>query len=116
MNAYENLANAIILQAVTDYRTARKYLKLHPRTKELEETVSLQIAQRKKRQEERKKKGLPKVKEKKSREELQLKRITDHEIECDEIRRFFRSGWYASLTSVDGGMLLKKLDEEAEEL
>ena len=27
---YENLANAIILQAVSDYRTALKYLKLNP--------------------------------------------------------------------------------------
>ena len=116
MNAYENLANAIIQQAVTDYRLALKYLKLHPRTSELEETVSLQIAQRKKRQEERKKKGLPKVKEKKSREELLLEKITDCKIERDEIRRFFRSGWFTTLTSVDGGMLLKKLDEEAEKL
>lgn len=105
MDAYENLANAIILQAVTDYRAALKYLKRHPRTKELEETVASQIGQRKE-------KGLSKGKEKMSREELLLKKIIDREIERDEIRRFFRSGWYATLTSVDGEMLLKKLDEE----
>lgn len=31
---YENLANAIILQAVKDYRAARKKLKYHPKNKE----------------------------------------------------------------------------------
>ena len=31
---YENLAQAIILQAVKDYRAARKKVKYHPRNKE----------------------------------------------------------------------------------
>lgn len=31
---YEELAQAIILQAVKDYRTARKKLKYHPKNKE----------------------------------------------------------------------------------
>jgi hypothetical protein len=30
---YENLANAVILQAVRDYRTALKALKMNPRSK-----------------------------------------------------------------------------------
>lgn len=30
----------------------------------------------------------------------------------EDCERFFRSDWFASLTSVDGGMLLKKLQEE----
>lgn len=35
----ENLANAIILQAVKDYRKALKILKRHPRHKEAKEMV-----------------------------------------------------------------------------
>ena len=31
---YENIANAIILRAVTDYRAARKKLKHHPKNKD----------------------------------------------------------------------------------
>ena len=31
---YENLAQAVILQAVKDYRTARKKLKYHPKNKD----------------------------------------------------------------------------------
>lgn len=34
MDPYENLANAIILQAVKDYRLARKKRKYHPKNKE----------------------------------------------------------------------------------
>ena len=66
---YENLAQAIILQAVKDYRAARKKLKHHPKNKE----AKLMI---------------------------------------EDCERFFRSDWFASLTSVDGGMLLTKLKEE----
>lgn len=33
MNGYEELANAIILQAVSDYRTAKRKLKKHPDNK-----------------------------------------------------------------------------------
>ena len=33
IDSYENLANAIILQAVRDYRTALKALKLNPSNK-----------------------------------------------------------------------------------
>ena len=62
MNPYEELANAIILQAVKDYR------------------------------------------------------LTDDERELQEIERFFRSGWYKALTSVDGEYLIQKLREEAKSL
>ena len=34
MDPYENLANAIILQAVKDYRDARRKIKRHPKDKE----------------------------------------------------------------------------------
>ena len=66
---YEDLANAIILQAVKDYRTARKKAKYHPKNKE----AKLMI---------------------------------------EDCERFFRSDWFAALTSVDGQMLLRKLKEE----
>jgi len=67
---YENLANAIVLQAVKDYRNALKRLK--------------------------KKSG--------------NKAVMADALECE---RFFRSGWYKTLTSVDGEYLITKLREEA---
>ena len=63
---YENLANAIVLQAVKDYRDALKRLKKKPGNQTAE--------------------------------------------------RFFRSGWYKALTSVDGEYLIQKLREEAKSL
>ena len=66
---YENLANAIVLQAVTDYRTALKKIKANPRNK-------------------------------------------DAINEALDIEKFFRSGWYHALTSVDGEFLIRKLQEE----
>ena len=67
---YENLANAIVLQAGKDYRNALKRLK--------------------------KKSG--------------NKAAMADALECE---RFFRSGWYKTLTSVDGEYLITKLREEA---
>ena len=34
-NAYENLANAIIVQAAEDYRAALKKIKAHPKNKDV---------------------------------------------------------------------------------
>ena len=58
MNPYEELANAIVLQAVKDYR-------LH-----------------------------------------------DDEQELASIERFFRSGWFNTITSIDPEMLISKLRKE----
>ena len=58
MNPYEELANAIVLQAVKDYR-------LH-----------------------------------------------DDEQELASIERYFRSGWFNTLTSIDPEMLISKLRKE----
>ena len=69
MDPYENLANAIILQAVKDYRLARKKRKYHPKNK-------------------------------------------DAKLMIEDCESFFRSDWFAVLTSLDGEMLLKKLKEE----
>ena len=69
---YEQLANAIILQAVKDYRDALKKLKKRPRYDPAKDMVS-------------------------------------------EVERFFRSDWYRELTSVDGEILIKKLQAEVSE-
>jgi hypothetical protein len=66
---YENLANAVILQAVRDYRTALRALRMNPRNKAAQ-------------------------------------------TEKESIERFFRSQWYQALTTVDGEMLIRKLNEE----
>ena len=66
---YENLSNAIVLQAVTDYRLALKRLKKHPNNEDALETKL-------------------------------------------EVERFFRSDWYALLTSVNPEMLIAKLNKE----
>ena len=71
-NPYEALANAIILTAVSDYRTALKKLKKNPENKSA---------------------------------------MSD----AMEVERFFRSGWYQTLTSVDGEMLISKLRAEIRE-
>ena len=58
MNPYEELANAIVLQAVKDYR------------------------------------------------------LNDDEHELASIERFFRSGWFSTLTSINPEMLISKLRKE----
>ena len=69
MDAYENLANIIILQAAKDYRSALKRIKMNPTNKDAMSSA----------------------------------------MECE---RFFRSGWYSALTSVNGEYLIDKLREE----
>ena len=71
MEPYEELANAIILLAVQDWRSAVKTLKRNP-----DNAWAWQIKR--------------------------------------ECVAFFRSRWFGRLTRVDGIMLLKKLEEEAE--
>ena len=70
MDAYEKLANAIVLSAVADYRTALKSLARNPDSRCIQS-------------------------------------------DAESLERFFRSGWYTVLTSVDGEMLIRKLQEEA---
>ena len=69
---YQDLANAIILMAVKDYRDALKKLKKRP---------SYGPA---------------------------------HDMK-NEVERFFHSDWYRELTSVDGNVLIKKLQAEVSE-
>lgn len=112
MEPYEELANAIILQAVEDYRFSLKFLKKHPRTKELEDLVASQVAAREERRAERKKKKLPAEKVRYSREERLLEKIGEREWICEDVEKFFRSAWFQVLTTVDGEFLLRKLQEE----
>ena len=69
IDPYENLANAIVLQAVKDYRDALKRLKKKPGNQ-----AAMSDA-----------------------------------MECE---RFFRSGWFQTLTSLDGEVLIEKLHRE----
>ena len=94
MNPYEDLANAIVIQAVKDYRQALRFLKHHPHTPDID---------------------TEEAKANKHKRVLRNK-ILEHECERDDIERFFRSGWYKALTSVDGEYLIQKLREEAKPL
>lgn len=111
---YQNLANAIIMQAVKDYRKSRVYLQKHPATDTLIRTAAWQVECRKKRQAKRGRQGLPHVHEKLSKEEEILDRIMKAEQMLDDVERFFRSDWFCALTDIDGEMLLRKLEEEFE--
>ena len=66
---YENLANAIVLQAVKDWRSAVRTLKKRPRYDPAKQMR-------------------------------------------DDCERFFLSDWFEELTSVDGGIILRKLKQE----
>ncbi|MBQ9377124.1 MAG: hypothetical protein IJU05_04920 [Schwartzia sp.] len=114
MDPYEDLANAIIIQAADDYRNAARFLRKHPRTKELEETVAGIRAEKSRKREERKRLKLPNAREQKSREEILLDKIVDNETLLFDVKKFFRSDWFSKLTSVDGEILLAKLEKEAE--
>ncbi len=69
MTPYENLANAIILRAVDDYRDALKRLASFPHDRDSRRTKA-------------------------------------------EVERFFCSGWFSTLTTLDPEVLIKKLTEE----
>ncbi len=69
MTPYENLANAIILRAVEDYRCTLNRLNDFPG----------------------------------DRDSLRTKY---------EVERFFRSGWFSVLTTLDPEILIRKLNEE----
>lgn len=69
MSNYEMLANAIVVQAAKDYRTARRKLQNNPYSMKALQTVK-------------------------------------------EVEEFFRSDWFKVLTPVDGGTILKLLEEE----
>ena len=70
--AYENLANAIVKQAVMDYKEPLRKLMKNPNDKEAKH-------------------------------------------DAERIERFFHSGWYTQLTSIDGDWLIRKTREMVKE-
>ncbi len=69
IDPYENLANAIVLQAVKDYRDAKKKLRKHPNSEDAKKMIN-------------------------------------------DVIRFLLSDWIIALTTVDGSLILKKLERE----
>ena len=87
MNPHEELANAIVVQAVKDYRHALRFLKRHPHTPELDAEEA---------RKDKRKRSL-------------LDKIVKNESARDEVERFFRSGWLETLSNLDGEVLLRKV-------
>ena len=87
MEPYENLANAIIVQAVKDYRQALRFLKRHPHTQALD-TEEARADKRKR---------------------VLREKIIRKENERDSVERFFRSGWFEMLSDLNGEALLRKV-------
>lgn len=84
---YRRLANGIILQAVRDFRTARKAL-------ETTDWDWLLLGINGKRKKE-------------------IKKIMDAHIETiEEVSEFFKSDYFMVLTNIDGTALLRQLEQE----
>lgn len=85
MECYENLAAAIVEQALLDYKKA--LVKLHrTNSKLMDRTLSEDETQK-----------------------LSLQR-TLAESEIESIKRFSNSGWFSTLTNLDGNVLLKGVE------
>ncbi len=69
VDPYANLANAIVLQAVKDYRDSKKKLRKYPNSTESKKMIN-------------------------------------------DVTRFLLSDWITALTTVDGKLILKKLEQE----
>lgn len=111
INPYESLANGIIEQAVKDHRSAAKYLKKNPPIKELRETVARYRAAREKARKKRMKKKLPPKKVRYTKAERLLDRVIAHQRVIDDTEGFILSGWFATLTDLDGVLFLGRLKE-----
>ena len=90
VSPYENLANAIILQAVKDYRQALRFLKRHPHTPDLDTEEA----------------------EKDAKKRALRNKIIKNEGERDDIERFFRSDRFGALAGIDPEMLITRLKGE----
>lgn len=69
MNPYQELANAIIIQAVKDYRVALRRCAVFPKDRA-------------------------------------------YKNERESLERFFRSGWFGTLTKLDGEVLMSDIQKE----
>lgn len=103
MDSYQLLSNAIILQAIDDYKKNPKIIaarekKLH-KLKQVLEAV--------------KKTGIENdIKKAAARVEKAEKSIMLAKEDQRDIERFFRSSWYRMLTNVDGEIILNYLHKE----
>lgn len=90
MEPYQILASAVIIQAVKDYRKALRFVKHHP------PDLDIDLQQHAPQQHARR------------------DQVIKNENERDAIAHFFRSGWFAMLSNLDGELLLKKVCEMEE--
>ena len=100
---YEQLANAVILKAVDDYRAAWKKIKYLPEDKRksiYEEVMKL---------EEEKNSVEYRLKLKRVRRKTAQEKAVTTFYECED---FFRSRWFGVLTALDGDKLIRMLREE----
>jgi len=89
MDPYEELAHAIVVQAVKDYQEANLFLKRHPHTPDLDTEEA----------------------KKDKRKNALLNKIIKYEGEMNEIERFFHSEWFELLSNLNGEVLLNKVCE-----
>ena len=88
MNQYKVLANAVIVQAATDYRAARRALKKCALKAEYTKNISrAELAK------------------------LETKMRTCRRMIRD-VERFFRSSWFTMLSDADGRQILTELQKE----
>jgi len=92
MEPYQSLVNAIIVQAVKDYRKALRFLKHHPPDPDID------------------------LQQHAPQQNVRRDQVIKNENQRDVIAHFFRSGWFAMLSNLDGELLLKKVCEMEEGL
>ncbi len=100
MNGYEELANAIVLQAVRDYQVNPARLKRFVR--KLEEAEI--------RLEDAKNTGDEKtIRSAEARRNYYKNMVAQVDRDQTDIERFFKSGWYEFLTNLDRNVILEYL-------
>lgn len=87
MDRYQNLANAVVVQAAEDYLQCRR------RLKRLKSTDFSDIDEQK--------------------QENYEKQLVKVQGELNQLVDFFHSDWYRCLTTADPDLILEKLDTEA---
>ena len=106
MDPYEALANAVILQAVRDYRIEVRYLKKHHLTPEIVRKAGEQ------RRTREAKTALDGKGHRKGRYEKMYDRLSG--VYKQELEEFFLSEWFMLLSRADGKAILEKLREEVD--
>ena len=106
------LMQAVVVQAADDYRKASGFLKKRPHVRRLDKIIKKQRYAREKRARQRKRDGLPPIKEKPTAEERLLDKIIKNESMVAEVETFLKSK-YCHLFTENGELILKGLREEA---